>query len=604
MSAKQLGDLKPLFIEWLKEEIDACGPRQEKMAMVYFRACESLKRFEQPITETNKVLKVKGIGNSIKNKLASKLTQYCQDNNIPLEDATAPSHEVGSTVTRIRTATQEKGDQSPKRKKRKYVPRKRSGAYAILLGALELGCPPRGLTKEEIIDAAAKYCDVSFVSNPLTREFYSAWTAIKVLIEHDLILEQGRPRRYIVTEAGEQMAETLKDADSVIFPEDCPYQRRQRVPECTAEEHTELSASLSELVRQEHLPLDHSGMCFSFEPPSSVPSDCLDPRHNSANVASSPHRLRPPIGPSVGMVKARWHGTSYELWKPGSYDIELYIDHREVRAKSERDFFVNALLTRGVNVEGKALALGDMVWVARHKDSRSACVLNFMLERKRLDDLAMSIRDNRFMEQKNRLKKTGCKHIFYLVEETSGTNVAGMEEAIKTSIWMTYVYSGFHVKRTRNADDTVEWLHDMTSTVQRYYRSKGLLVLRPREISNQEEYGALLSSFRLQFERDNTAVECCHAFDCYQEVLGKTGLMTVKELYIRTLMLNRGVSLEKALAVQSKFPTLRALMTAFRNCKSEEDGRRMLYLALLDQPASRRVGKALAATLWNTFGHR
>ena len=43
--------------------------------------------------------------------------------------------------------------------------------------------------------------------------------------------------------------------------------------------------------------------------------------------------------------------------------------------------------------------------------------MDFIVERKRMDDLASSICDGRFREQKHRLKQSGLGHVIYLIEE-------------------------------------------------------------------------------------------------------------------------------------------------------------------------------------------
>ncbi|AMD22012.1 HGL328Cp [Eremothecium sinecaudum] len=603
-------DLKPLFVEWLQEEFDSFGPRQEKIASVYFKALESLKVYEQLVTEPSQLLKVKGIGNSIKNKLTNRLKKHCDELNIPYPEVELPPS-TSTTKTRIRTLDVSGLDESGtvKKKKRKYVPRKRSGAFAILLAMLELGSPSTGLTKEEIITVAAKYCDSSFLPNPSTREFHSAWSSIKVLIDHSLVLEQGRPRRYIITEEGVTLAETLKDTVNVSFPVDCIYNRKKQDENAVSDEQ-EVSANLSELMRQDRVGSVSMGATLTTAERSIASAITTPDLHASETITSSspkrtlPRTLDRPRSQMDGVVRARWNGTSYEVWEPENYDIRLFVDHREVRSKADRDFFVSSLCARNVCSEGKVLALGDMVWVARNKETGKHCVLNFLLERKRLDDLSLSIKDNRFMEQKHRLKKTGCKHIFYLVEETSGLEIGGMEDAIRTSIWMTTIYNSFHIKRTKNVTDTVDWLTSMTDSIKKYYNNKCLLVLKPLDVCSQEDYGNMLNNFRDQFERDGSRLECCHSYESFQEVLGKTDMMTVKELYIRALMLTRGVSLEKALAIQSKYPTLYEFLVAYSKCKSEEEGRTMVYSALSEQPGSQKIGKALSETLWNTFGKK
>lgn len=51
----------------------------------------------------------------------------------------------------------------------------------------------------------------------------------------------------------------------------------------------------------------------------------------------------------------------------------------------------------------RRLPVGDGIWIARHKQFGREYVLDFIVERKRIDDLCSSIRDNRYKDQKLRL---------------------------------------------------------------------------------------------------------------------------------------------------------------------------------------------------------
>ena len=54
-------------------------------------------------------------------------------------------------------------------------------------------------------------------------------------------------------------------------------------------------------------------------------------------------------------------------------------------------------------VQVRRLPVGDGIWVARHIHKCMEYVLDFIVERKNVDDLRCSIRDNRYKEQKLRL---------------------------------------------------------------------------------------------------------------------------------------------------------------------------------------------------------
>ena len=48
--------------------------------------------------------------------------------------------------------------------------------------------------------------------------------------------------------------------------------------------------------------------------------------------------------------------------------------------------------------------MGDGIWIARHRKLRTEYVLDFIVERKEVSDLDGSITDNRYRDQKLRLK--------------------------------------------------------------------------------------------------------------------------------------------------------------------------------------------------------
>jgi crossover junction endonuclease MUS81 len=52
----------------------------------------------------------------------------------------------------------------------------------------------------------------------------------------------------------------------------------------------------------------------------------------------------------------------------------------------------------------KRLPVGDAIWIARHKVSHMEYVLDFIVERKHVDEIVGSIRDNIYKDQKLRLK--------------------------------------------------------------------------------------------------------------------------------------------------------------------------------------------------------
>lgn len=63
------------------------------------------------------------------------------------------------------------------------------------------------------------------------------------------------------------------------------------------------------------------------------------------------------------------------------------------------DELQKALEAQGVMLEVRKLTVGDFAWICRNKEGQEL-LLPYLIERKRLDDLASSIKDGRFHEQK------------------------------------------------------------------------------------------------------------------------------------------------------------------------------------------------------------
>jgi ERCC4 domain len=82
-------------------------------------------------------------------------------------------------------------------------------------------------------------------------------------------------------------------------------------------------------------------------------------------------------------------------WPARTYDIICLIDTREMKDAKSRDYISDELRIRGVQVERRPLQLGDALWIARRKTAyrkeedvdSGEVVLDFVVERKRLDDL-------------------------------------------------------------------------------------------------------------------------------------------------------------------------------------------------------------------------
>ncbi|ODV78908.1 ERCC4-domain-containing protein [Suhomyces tanzawaensis NRRL Y-17324] len=552
-------DFKPLFIEWIEEAAIDATKKGTKAALLYNRALDRLRHFEGPILNPKTLRLVQYIGDKTVKTLTAKLRKHCEQNKIEIPPEFAEKEEIAPEAANPSQLTKKP------RKKKRYVPRHRSGGFAILI-ALYIGDKrKRGLTKDEIIKRAGPFADKSFTSNPASNEFYSAWNSVKVLISNDLVGFTGRPKMYFLTEEGQDLAAQLKDTVGI-------HSTPLKEYDVSYDNHVQVSPDqgLMSSPSKSILPEIHQEILGVHDPVARV-----------------------------------YNGIKYDVWPHDEYEIILLIDNREIRSQLERDFFLNRLGSLNVKCEVRSLSVGDTLWIAQHKQSKKEVVLNYICERKKLDDLAMSIRDGRFQEQKNRLKKTGMKHYYYLVEESGIDNVIEMMDAIKTALSMTMTVSEFYLRRFKDVDETILFLASLTQVIQERLNGTKLIVLRPRSVNNQVEYSEILDVFRNEFEHRSTDYECVHLFSMFQDVLGKTGMMTVKEMFVLMLMTIRGVSLERAITIQHRFPTPKLLLHYYHvehSNKSTEEKKKLLVKEFENEVGNKKIGKVCLEHIYEVWG--
>ncbi|XP_034224494.1 crossover junction endonuclease MUS81-like isoform X3 [Prunus dulcis] len=184
----------------------------------------------------------------------------------------------------------------------------------------------------------------------------------------------------------------------------------------------------------------------------------------------------------------------------------------------------------------RRLPVGDGIWIARHKHLESEYVLDFIVERKKVDDLRCSIRDNRYRDQKLRLMRCGLKKLIYLLE--GDPNCSEAAESIKTACFTTEILEGFDVQRTIGLADTLKKYVYLTQAITQYYKS---------------EYS----------EEQHRHAGICPSFDEFIKRCEELDKMTVSDVFAIQLMQVPQVTEEVALAVLDLYPTLLSLARAY-----------------------------------------
>lgn len=632
-------DLKVLLYEWLKEAADNAFKRSTKAAIFYNKAFYNVRQYPHSIEDIKTLRLIPYVGEKTVKYICERLQQYCQINEYEYPSAFMVISPEKSETSKKHCETTNNDLATPakkrQRKERRYVPKQRSGSYAILLALYLVDRRRRGMNKDEIIRHATPFADKSFKANPGTKEFYSAWNSIKILLNHDLVCCTGRaPRFYYLTDEGFELSEQLRRAEGLTSS---PKSSQEH--DLSFDNQVRVSPAYSSIKNWEELcssPMNSEGNLFVksdaeestrnaevFEAISSP----LRPRdtNNSLCLNASSFREEMPSATSKGngnktetSSENNNHDASnkvlnnvrYDIWTAEEYEIILIIDNREIRSQNERDFFQNKLTSLNVKCDVRPLSIGDFVWIAKNKRTGREAVLNCICERKRLDDLMSSIKDGRFKEQKSRLRKTGMKHCYYLIEETplyKVGNSGDMTDAVRTSIAATVTLSFFYLRRFKNIEETIAFVASNSQVIisQLQGDRTSLIILKPKSIKNQMEYNHLIKDFQHEFESRKTKYECVHLFASFQDSMGKTGMMTVKEMFIMMLMSIKGLSLERAMTIQNYFKTPKNLLHYFHSeCRflPETEKKSLLLDLFQHEVGNKKIGKVPLERVYDIWG--
>ncbi|PGH04964.1 hypothetical protein AJ79_06921 [Helicocarpus griseus UAMH5409] len=589
----------PLLLEWIKEWLDQARERNSKGVTVYKKAYDSMKACPLTFNHPSEAQQLNGFGPKLCERLTEKLVAYCEQNGLPMPELPQQARK------RMAKGGDSESQAAKKPKKVKpYVPVLRSGPYGLLLGLATLGEDSSlGLTKQQLIEVAQPYCDASYSVPPDPSKFYTAWNSMKILVQKDLVYEHGRPssRRYLLTEEGWEIAKKIKRTLSDEEPNGLQGEGAQ-------------SSRLNEVGRGDsvglQLPIDRTTplpSALESRPPvhRQIPKRrIIDLDDSDFLEISSP--ANPPLHEGVPANIGRSVSPSREatlqtqdiplsppLFTPislpsDSFTVELILDVREIRAVKDRDYIANELSKKGITPVVRSLEVGDVLWVAkckdpffltRHGEEGDEIMLDYIVERKRLDDLIGSIKDGRFHEQKFRLRRSGVQNVIYLIENFADAGAAGIKyhEHVASAIASTQVVNGYFVKQTRNLDDTIRYLARMTRLLRKMYTTAAdnvasnvspLSIIPTKHLTSPNSYLELLSRLRsAQNHRSNYHQTrkpiYTVTFPTFSSLASKSEMLTLRDLFLKMLMCVRGVTADKALEIQKHWRTPREFVEAF-----------------------------------------
>ncbi|KAF3794716.1 Crossover junction endonuclease [Nymphaea thermarum] len=562
------------FLLGRRDEMAEKKAISENLELIIYKAYSNICDSKNPLRTLKEVSQVKGVGKWIIHLLQGYFRKDSE-----------PSQSLDSENTK------KKGKES-----KRYIPQKNSAAYALLVTLYRGTMSGKSfMGKQELIDATES-SGLSKASIGLEksdgkpgsfgnsgRDWYCGWNRMKSLITKGLIVKSSNPAKYMLTEEGKEAAceclarsgiadcEALTNVGMSISARSIDASNTvtsrpasKRAPKDSAISSTTVSTlkSDSRETKKKRLATTNSSFsqisqnqgCLSSESETLDSATVADGTYMS--VVSDEPTLRPcslqpctfdfflckPV--DVSRQPCSIHSLAMPPGMPGEsfgdlYDVILILDDREQfghnKNGSHSKKVVESISSQfKLLVEVRRLPVGDGIWIARHRYDHQEYVLDFIVERKKVNDLRQSIRDNRYKDQKLRLLRCGLQKLIYLVEGDPNSSEAA--ESIKTACFTTEILEGFDVHRTSGLFDTVKKYGYLTQSITSYYRLK------------------------FPGARNSRA---CPTYDDFARRCENLEKLTITDVFAVQLMQVPQVTEDTALAVVDMYPTLLALARAY-----------------------------------------
>lgn len=585
-----------LLLSWVKEWYDKAREQNSKGVTTYKKAYQSLQICPVPFDHPSQLKTLVGFGDGLCSRLTVKLQEHCNENNLVMPEHPTASKKRKKPSTAGKAGPDDDdedaddGMSAPPAKKPKktkaYVPTIGSGAYALVIALSKQSQGAVGMSKSDLIDAAQPYSKSSFSAPSDPNSFYTAWNSMKTLLSKELVYERGRPtKRYALTDEGWEVAKRIEQVTSG----GTDSQGKE-------EDYKSDPAIIGALRASEPRQPTFSTRAGAISDDNNDDTAAIDqPDYTNIVTYGSSDASLPTFDPII--------------LRPGTFEVRLVVDVREIRARSDRDFMREELHKLGVRTIVRAMGIGDFQWVAkchdpdflrRHGAEGDEIVLDYCVERKRLDDLISSIKEGRYAEQKFRLRRSGVKHVTYIVEEIS-LDTSRMDESIESAIASMQVVNGFTVKKTKSAAHSCQYLAGMTHMLKKIYEDKPLKVI-PTDFITTQNYLPLLKHLRATAPGSDFYI----TYPAFASLVSKRGTHTLRDLFLRMLMCVRGVTGEKAIEIQKIWKTPNEFIKAFESCGPGQDGEKkkqhLVYSRLGSKIRSKQIGKAVSAKIAATWG--
>nr|CAB3264088.1 crossover junction endonuclease MUS81-like [Phallusia mammillata] len=591
-----------LFLSYLKTWRDDAGAAESKAYHTYNKAFKSMQKYPLPLQNGKEAIIIENIGDKICSMLDSKLNKDAQEKDMTPREFLEESRNVHSSwwASLEESNSNLAKKQKPKktkpssasgvqRKSRAYIPVKNSGGYAIMVALYKdyTSASSNGYMKKgELQRAAQPFCTKSFtVPDPGSQ--YTAWSSMATLLNKELVRKSGNPARFEITETGIELAAKLEAADNA---NENKIQPSATVHDLFTKAKTNKGKNVSQMSDSDEC--SEKEKCKVIDLTLSDDDDLSADKENKLQkdkITNKPQLFQ--LNPKEKMSDSQTSvsGKSEFELLPGQYEILLCVDSREVSGDKRKKEMRRELHKLGLSYDERVLQIGDFVWIAKEKEHfqigpAKELVLDYVVERKCMSDLAQSIRDGRFHEQKIRLKQCGLKSIVYLVEDMKQIQHQSLpEKTLRQALHNTRITDGIFVKYCENMAGTAQYLSTMTRKLQNLYEGK---TLRACDISNKSQ----------------STIKCdLITFHDFSDGSMKCKGLTVTEMFIKLLMQIHGMSYDKAKAITILYPTPKTLFDAYRNCLSSKEKEELLSKVKTGL-LQRNMGINLSRSVYHVFG--
>ncbi len=201
-------------------------------------------------------------------------------------------------------------------------------------------------------------------------------------------------------------------------------------------------------------------------------------------------------------------------------------------------------------------------------------VLDCIVERKKTPDLAASILDSRYNEQKGRIIESGLFRRVYLVEGDIRSQDQMPVEAMLTAMARTECVHGFLVHNTSSVDGTITFLAQLHQFLQTECKRAG-----PPAPSDPIH----------------------RAYDDFEALSKKSSDMSTGFMFTKQLCMIKGVSADKALAIATLYPTAARLRQAYATCANTMAAAALLSQTVSWGPARKKLPMSLSQNIHAFF---